>query len=481
MNPAFRSSDRDALRELTKDQLIDIILEQSKRIEALTRLVEQQGERIKELEKAAARTAAPFSKGEGKKKKKKPGRKRGQGPFTNRKEPDARPSDVVNTTVVELGERTCPGCGGELEIAVEVCTTTDVPEEPQRRIERFEVECGTCPACGRKTRGEHPALPRDQHGATAHRVGDRVVAQALSMHYHSGMTLRKAAEATGIITDISLTQSALTQRAGELCKEGAALGKIYHGLRGEIREAAVVNTDDTGWRTGGKPSYLMGFFTPGLAVYQVRPRHRHEEVVEMIGELFWGILGTDRGPSYEAEALDRVLQQKCLSHLLKNLSEVEKTKRGRALSFTRGLKKTLREGLELWHEHRDGKLGWNEFRKRGKKLAGRLDHQLRERVLSDADNQRMLEGIRKQHQSGRVLLFLEIPEVEPTNNRAERGLRSAVIARKVSQCSKNATGAGIFETMKSITATLKLRGYNVAKALAGLMGGDPMPPAPAGR
>ncbi|MCP5065463.1 MAG: transposase [bacterium] len=481
MNPAFKSGDRDALRELTKDQLIDLILEQSKRIAALARQVEQQGERIKELEKAAARTAAPFSKGEGKKKKKKPGRKKGQGPFSNRKEPDARPSDVINTTVVKLGERACAGCGGGLEIAVEVCTTTDVPEEPQRRIERFEVECGTCPACGRKTRGEHPDLPRGQHGATAHRVGERVVAQALAMHYHSGMTLRKAAEATAIITDISITQSALTQRAGELCKEGAALGKIYQGLRAGIRDAAVVNTDDTGWRTGGKPSYLMGFFTPGLAVYQVRARHRHEEVVEMIGELFWGILGTDRGPSYEAGALDGVLQQKCLSHLLKNLSEVEKTKRGRALSFTRGLKKTLREGLELWHEHRDGKLGWNRFRKRGKKLEEKLDHQLRERVLSDADNQRMLEGIRKQHESGRVLLFLEIPEVEPTNNRAERGLRSAVIARKVSQCSKNETGAGIYEAMKSITATLKLRGYNVAKALADLMVGGSMPPALTGR
>ena len=473
--------DRDELRELSKDQLIDIIFELAKKVDELSRLVEQQGKRIEELERAASRSAAPFSKGEGKKKKKRPGRKKGKGAFTNRKEPEVRPSDVVQRTAVPLGSKTCPGCGGGLDVGVEVCTTIDVPEEPGRRIERFEVESGTCPRCGKRTRGEHPGLPRDQCGATAHRVGDNVLAQGLAMHYHSGMTLRKASEAIGILTGINITQSALTQRAKQLCRGGGVLQKVYRGLRDEVGGSLVVNTDDTGWRTGGKASYLMGFFTPRLAVFQVRERHRHQEVVEMIGELFGGILGTDRGTSYEAEALDGVLQQKCLSHLLKNLSEVEKTKRGRARCFARDLKETLRCGLELWREHRAGRMGWRKFRKRGKKLEEQLGHQLRDRVLSDADNQRLLDGIGKQHDRGRVFLFLEFPEVEPTNNRAERGLRPAVIARKVSQCSKNATGAGIFETMKSITATLKLRGHNVAKGLAGLIRGGSMPPAAAGR
>jgi hypothetical protein len=243
----------------------------------------------------------------------------------------------------------------------------------------------------------------------------------------------------------------------------------------------VVNTDDTGWRTGGKTSYLMGFFTPTLAVYQVRNRHRHEEVLEMLGEMFAGILGTDRGPSYEAEALDAKLQQKCLSHLLKNLSEVEKSKQGRAKCFTRKLMKILRSGLQVWQEYRAGKIGLSRFRRRGRKLKKELDHHLRDRILSDEDNQRMLDGIGWQHDKGRVFLFLDIPEVEPTNNRAERGLRPAIIARKVSQCSKNETGARIFETMKSITATLVLRGVNVAAGLAAMMKGAPMPEGQAAR
>ena len=89
----------------------------------------------------------------------------------------------------------------------------------------------------------------------------------------------------------------------------------------------------------------------------------------------------------------------------------------------------------------------------------KITDELRHRVLKDRDNPRLLDGIGRQHRNGKVLLFLERPEIEPTNNRAERGLRGAVIARKVSHCSKNERGAGIYEVMKSITATIALRGF----------------------
>lgn len=468
--------DSESLQEFTKEQLIAIIIE-------LAEKLDRQSKQILELEKAAARQGARFSKGKGKAEadKKKPGRKKGKGTFTNRKEPEARSSDQVETTKVPLQNHRCPECGESLELEVEVASTIDIPEEPQRVIKRFEIEIGTCASCGVKVRGEHPDLPIDQFGATAHRVGANVMAQAFTMHYHSGMTLSRTAEAIGIITGISLTQGGLTQRAKTLCEKEGSFGKVYQGLREEIRQEAVVNTDDTGWRTGGQPSYLMGFFTPMLAVYQVRDRHRHQEVQEMLGEHYNGILGTDRGTSYEAEVFEDIRQQKCLSHLLKNLSEVEKTKRGRARSFTQDLKKTLRAGLNLWQDHKARKIEGAEYRRRGKEIEEKLSYQLRNRILTDTDNQRMLNGIGMQHDRGRVFLFLTHPEVEPTNNRAERGLRPAVIARKVSQCSRNATGACIFEVMKSITTTLALRGQDVVKSLANLIKGGAMPAKPISR
>jgi len=96
---------------------------------------------------------------------------------------------------------------------------------------------------------------------------------------------------------------------------------------------------------------------------------------------------------------------------------------------------------------------------------------LRDRPLSDADNQRLLDGIGYQHDRGRLTLFLRRPEIEPTNNRAERGLRPAVIARKVSHCSKNQRGAKTYSVMKTIFTTLALRTNNIVKAFTELLRG----------
>ena len=70
-----------------------------------------------------------------------------------------------------------------------------------------------------------------------------------------------------------------------------------------------------------------------------------------------------------------------------------------------------------------------------------MTYQLRDRRLKDPDNQRLLNELGWHHDRGNLLRFLADPRIEPTNNRAERALRPAVIARKVSQCSKNARGA----------------------------------------
>jgi hypothetical protein len=85
----------------------------------------------------------------------------------------------------------------------------------------------------------------------------------------------------------------------------------------------------------------------------------------------------------------------------------------------------------------------------------RLTWHLRGRVLKDKDNQRLLNGIGEQMDRDRILTFLRVPGVEPTNNRAERMLRPAVIARKVSHCSKNARGAYATAAFLSVIQTAR--------------------------
>src|SRR5271155_5522079 len=137
------------------------------------------------------------------------------------------------------------------------------------------------------------------------------------------------------LTGVRLTQGAITQDA--MAQTAGAIGARYTELRGLVKRQAVAHTDDTGWRVGGRAAFLMAFVNPSLAVYQVRSRHRNEEVRELIPADFKGILVCDRGKSYDAEELLGLRQQKCLAHLLRNASEIANRKTGRARQFSRKL------------------------------------------------------------------------------------------------------------------------------------------------
>jgi hypothetical protein len=120
--------------------------------------------------------------------------------------------------------------------------------------------------------------------------------------------------------------------------------------------------------------------------------------------------------------------------------------------------------MELWRA-RDS-LAADVFAEKAGQIKELVSYHLRDRTLTDEDNQRLLNGLGAHDDQGHLMRFLEAPYVEPTNNRAERILRPAVIARKVSQCSKNQQGAEAFAAFKSIAQTAVKNGRaSVASAL----------------
>ena len=104
-----------------------------------------------------------------------------------------------------------------------------------------------------------------------------------------------------------MTQAAITQDA--LRRVSGPVGREYQALRDRVPASDVVYTDDTGWRVGGENAQLMIFVTDPATVFQVRAQHRTEEVREVIGEDYRGVLVTDRGKSYDAQELEAVPQQ----------------------------------------------------------------------------------------------------------------------------------------------------------------------------
>ena len=419
---------------------------------------------LAELKRQQHRQAAPFSTGERVRRPKPPGRRPGEGTFEYRREPapeavTAPPVEVPITTEV------CPRCGGVLEApAVESAWVTELPEAPQPQVTEYRVAVCRCRRCGRVVRGTHPAVAADQYGATAHRLGRRLLATAHLLHYGLGVPQRKVPAILDVVAGVRVTQSALTQDAQR--RTAGEVGAAYRQLRTELRDAPAVHTDDTGWRVGGEPAFLMVFRSLRTTVYQIRPRHRNEEVREVIPSDYAGVLCTDRGRSYDARELAGVKQQKCLSHIQRSLRAVLVTKYGRGRSFTKQLKALLAEAQALWRQQRAGAVP--DYADRVRELEARLTHHLRDRPLPDRDNRRLLDDLGGHHDQGNLVRFLHDPQVEPTNNTAERALQPAVIARKVSQCSKNQRGAESFAAFASLCQTLGQRGIGLVGGLSAL-------------
>jgi transposase len=429
------------LESLSREQLIQIILDQHRLIEELRAEIEQLKRRS---------SAAPFSKGTHKPDPKPPGRKPGEGIFRRRIGPPSVPG--VEPLRVPVASRCCPECGGALgEWREEMVSITDIAAEPRPELRVYAVEAGRCQRCGKVVRGQHSDIAAGQQGATAHRLGPRIKALAHILHYVHGVPVRKSPAILEELTGVRVTQGAITQDA--IKHTQGAVGARYGQLREAVKEQAVVYTDDTGWRVAGKTAFLMAFVNPLFSVYQIRSRHRNEEVRELIPADFGGVVVCDRGKSYDAEELGGVAQQKCLAHLIRNVAEVGRTKSGAAGQFSRKLKDLLRSALVLRTER--ATLGAEAYAKRAEKLDEELTRHLRHRTLRDGDNQRLLDGIGINHDQGHVLRFLGEEAVEPTNNRAERDLRPAVISRKVSHCSRNATGGRAFEAFTSVLQTIR--------------------------
>jgi hypothetical protein len=292
------------------------------------------------------------------------------------------------------------------------------------------------------------------------------MAAAHALHYQVGIPVRKTPLVLNLLTGMELTQGAITQDALRWAK--GSVGQMYQALRAGVRDSPVVYTDDTGWKVGGEPAHLMAFDTDEATVYQVRPRHRHQEVQEVVPKNYPGVMGTDRGRSYEDKSFHRVKQRKCLAHLQRTLGEVLDRKKGRARELAEGTRELLRLAVGLWEQYHYGDR--EEFDRWVPEVRWALSYHLRDRPLKDQDNQKLLRMLRRYHQRGELLRFLEQPEVEPTNNRVERMLRPAVIARKVSQCSKTWSGAEAFATFTSVIQTLLKKGApsSVVEALADL-------------
>ena len=456
---------QDLKEELS--QALELNQKLQKQNERLEQIVQQQQEEIEYLKRIGKRQAAPFARRHWAEKPRRPGRKAGKGKFAHRELPQV----VKSLETKEAKLDGCPDCGGHLQaIHKHEQFVTDIPVV-EVKTTHFVTYSGYCTSCHKRVRSQHPEQTSQATGAAGVMVGPRAKALAANLKHRLGVSYGKVSEVLNDAFGLQVSRSGWCQADQKLARTARS---VYEDLLAAIRQCSVVNVDETGWRIGTLSAWLWVFTHRDLTVYTIRANRSSDVVLDILGEHFPGILTSDGLLSYDDRRLSDWLKQKCLSHLLKDLKEMNETKTGRALHFARQATALLQEALAL--KRQKPTLPPRTFSQRARDLEERLDTLIAaSRRFSDADNARFAKRLRKHRPH--LLRFLYVDDLEPTNNLAERMLRPAVITRKTNGCNRTKDGAAAHSILSSVLVTCHQHSIPVVDYLVQLQQFGSTPPS----
>jgi transposase len=437
-------------------------------VEQLTAQVRQLTAKVAALEdelRRSKRQAAPFSKDRPKPKPKPPGQKPGHAPAFR-----AAPSPAAVTETIRVPLTTCPRCGTPVRKVADnpPIFQTDLPPI-QPIVRRFDTQRGFCPSCRKMVHSRHPNQTSTAVGAAAAQIGPRAKALAADLKHRLGLSFRKITDLFESHFGITLTPGAIVQSNERLAKRAAP---AYEDLRLQARQSPAVHLDETGWRIGSRSAWLWVATTKALTFYTIRPSRGHAVVEEILGQRFAGVLASDGLPTYDVVVAR--WKQTCLAHLLTRCKDMAASKTRGAVRFPRAVARLLRQAMAL-------RIRGPTLSPHGLAVArGRIEAAL-DRLLAyhrvDPDNERLAAHLFKHR--AHLLTFLDHPEVDPTNNLAERQLRPAVIARKLSAGNRTDRGARTHAILASLAATCRQRRERFTDFAIRLLGPTPTGPPPA--
>lgn len=393
---------------------------------------------LAESQRVAARQAAPFRRDEKQKvpdgEKKKPGRKPGhRGAY--------RPIPEVVDQEIESPLPCCPHCQGE--VADRAPLVQYIEEIPPLRpvVTRLVTWTANCPNCG-EIRSTHPLQTSTAGGAAATQLGPRALAIGVLLNKQLGVTMRKTCQALRKLLGLSITPGGLSQALDRVA------GKVetdFDELLKTIRTSDVVYADETSWWVGEPGWWLWTFTTPAVTLYRVEKSRASEVAKETLGESFDGMLVSDCLNIYDSLTCRK---HKCIAHHQRAIAQARDRPDTEDASYLQQWKLLFKAVTALWKAR--PAMSEEAFAEERARMEATVDRLLNQSVTQAGDiavQNRLLK------QWPHLLGCLEEPAAEPTNNRAERSLRPAVIARKLSCGNRTERGRRTWEVLASLAAT----------------------------
>jgi transposase len=452
----------EQLRILGRERL-DLIAQ----VEVLTaenrRLTQQVAELTATLRESAKTEAAnaplpPFVKPKKPaRRRKRPGRKAGH-PAALRPVPEQ--VDVhqdVPLPADPRGRVSCPKCNAcLLDVKEHERIVEDVIIPEKVVVKCYHTQSGWCPGCRKVVESRHreqPPASNLPHG----QLGPNALAAGVLLRIVHRLPFRQVSQVFANLPGLSVCPGAIARQVQRLADW---LEPEYEKLKLEIRAAPRVHVDETGWPIDGRGGYLWGVTTPTQTLYHIDPSRGGKVIRQLLGEAFGGTLVSD---FYSAYAAMDCKKQKCLTHLLREFKEsAEQSPAFASGSFYPKAKRLVKDMLLL--KGRWGQMGDEKYTSRACRLETRLD-QLADASYEEPNERRIAKRMGKYRKE--LTAFLWEKELDGTNNAAERALRPAVVARKISGGSRSGNGANAFAKLASLLRTAAQQGKNLLQTIKG--------------
>jgi len=238
---------------------------------------------------------------------------------------------------------------------------------------------------------------------------------------------------------------------GEICLVlkliSHAFGPYYGQMIEDLKAAPARYIDETSWRIDGNNSWLWAFVTKYESIFTIAEKRDHEVPLGILGTECGGVDVHDRFSAYDALAKKtKNGQQVCWAHIINDAKELASYYGTEGEFILCELKNTHKKALEFDHKGTDNDIQ-NLFNILSETLI---------RPYKSSHCYKFVKNLLKRENS--LFVFVKNPNVESTNNRAERGIRHSVIARKISGGSRSNDGAKIYGILTSVLLTMRQRG-----------------------
>lgn len=418
--------------------------EKEKKIKELEKALKKEKNKYKKLEEEFEKYKArypgtkelpSFVKEDIKVEKKTSGQKKGHKGYS-RKIPER--IDFIKPLEIHI----CPDCDGELSDTQEVRKRTiiDIPLISQTINTQYDIHRKYCRKCDKIVEPEVPnALPNSPFGLN-------LMLFVVFLKIGMALPYNKIQQLLSTIYDLKISEGGLVSILSQVKQE---FGDYYQTLEKKMRRVRTKHSDESGWRIDGINHYIWLFITKEIALFKVRKGRGSEVPAKVLRKQKDKVITCDGFSAYnKLKKLAGCLVQLCWFHILKNSRKHKKNYPDEAAFIHDKLKEIYALAKSYNHKATDEQV--ENLKQEIRWLAYPVyKHQEVKGFLST-----LLERIDD------LFRFTQDKKIAGDNNLAERGLRKAVIIRKISNGSRSDKGAGILEILLSVVETARLQKQN---------------------